>query len=115
MTVKKGNERFRNKIELDVALLALSYQKSVGKKLQRGNMERNEIIIELYFIKKMKQKEIAEMLNISKYIVSRVLSKESKYNEEKERRKKYLQKDIMRRKLNRLLEKEKITKMIMLY
>ncbi len=36
-------------------------------------MERNKIILELYFVHKMKQKQIAEKLNISKYIVSRVL------------------------------------------
>ena len=50
-------------------------------------MERNKIIVELYFTNKMKQKDIAEKLNISKYIVSRVLSKDARYSEEKERRK----------------------------
>lgn len=50
-------------------------------------MERNKIIVELYFINKMKQKDIAEKLDISKYIVSRVLSKDARYSEEKERRK----------------------------
>ena len=50
-------------------------------------MERNEIIVELYFINKMKQKDIAEKLNISKYIVSRVLAKDSRYKQEKENRK----------------------------
>lgn len=49
-------------------------------------MERNEIIVELYFIKKMKQIDIAEKLNISKYIVSRTLSKDPRYKEEKEKR-----------------------------
>ena len=44
-------------------------------------MERNKIIVELYFTNKMKQKDIAEKLNISKYIVSRVLSK--RHNEKK--------------------------------
>jgi len=50
-------------------------------------MERNKIIVELYFINKMKQKDIAEQLNISKYIVSRVLAKDSRYKKEKEKRK----------------------------
>ena len=50
-------------------------------------MGRNEIIVELYFTQNMKQKEIAEKLNISKYIVSRTLAKDSRYKQEKERRK----------------------------
>lgn len=41
-------------------------------------MNRNEFIIELYFIKKMKQKEIAKELNISKYIVSESSNKRYK-------------------------------------
>lgn len=49
-------------------------------------MERNEIILKLYFVDKMKQKEIAEKLNISKYIVSRVLRNDRRYNEEKKAR-----------------------------
>ena len=50
-------------------------------------MERNKIIIELYFKQKMKQKDIAEKLNVSKYIVSRVLKEDVRYKQEKERRK----------------------------
>ncbi len=49
-------------------------------------MERNKIILELYFVHKMKQKQIAEKLNISKYIVSRVLRNDQRYNEEKKAR-----------------------------
>lgn len=49
-------------------------------------MERNKIILELYFVHKMKQKQIAEKLNISKYIVSRVLRNDERYNEEKKAR-----------------------------
>ena len=48
-------------------------------------MGRNEIIVELYFTNKMKQKDIAEKLNISKYVVSRVLSKDERYEQEKEK------------------------------
>lgn len=49
-------------------------------------MERNKIILELYFVHKMKQKQIAEKLNISKYIVSRVLRNDERYKEEKKAR-----------------------------
>lgn len=50
-------------------------------------MNRNETIVELYFIHKMKQREIAEKLEISKYIVSRVVRKDARYETEKENRK----------------------------
>lgn len=55
-------------------------------------MERNEIIVKLYFENRMNQKQIAEQLNISKYIVSRVIIKDSRYCKEKERRKEISQK-----------------------
>ena len=44
-------------------------------------------IIKKYFQDKMKQIEIAKELNISKYKVSRVVTKDPRYKEEKERRK----------------------------
>ncbi len=44
-------------------------------------------ILKKYFQDKMKQIDIANELNISKYKVSRVINKDSRYNEEKERRK----------------------------
>ncbi len=44
-------------------------------------------ILKRYFQDKMKQIDIANELNISKYKVSRVVTKDSRYNEEKERRK----------------------------
>lgn len=47
-----------------------------------------EIIIKLYFENKMKQVDIAKQLNISKYKVSRTLSKDEQYQKEKEKRKK---------------------------
>lgn len=45
-------------------------------------------VIDMYFKDKMKQIDIANKLNISKYKVSRILTKEPKYIEEKEKRKK---------------------------
>lgn len=50
-------------------------------------MEIKEQILELYFNKKLKQKDIATKLDISKYIVSRTLKKDARYLLEKERRK----------------------------
>lgn len=46
-----------------------------------------EIIIKLYFENKMKQVDIAKQLNISKYKVSRTLSKDEQYQKEKEKHK----------------------------
>lgn len=46
-----------------------------------------EIIIKMYFENKMKQVDIAKILNISKYKVSRVVTKDARYKEEKEQRK----------------------------
>ncbi len=45
-------------------------------------------ILEKYFQDKMKQKDIANELNVSKYKVSRVVTKDERYIKEKERRKK---------------------------
>lgn len=47
-----------------------------------------EIILQKYFEDKMKQIDISKQLNISKYKVSRTVSKDTRYYEEKERRKK---------------------------
>lgn len=47
-----------------------------------------EEILKKYFRDKMKQKDIANELNVSKYKVSRVVTKDARYKEEKERRKK---------------------------
>lgn len=44
-------------------------------------------ILNMYFNYQMKQKDIANVLHISKYKVSRIISKDSRYIEEKERRK----------------------------
>lgn len=46
-----------------------------------------EIILQKYFIEKKKQIEIAKELNISKYRVSRVVTKDLRYAEEKNSRK----------------------------
>ena len=45
-----------------------------------------EIIIKMYFENKMKQVDIATELNVSKYKVSRVVTKDPRYKTEKERR-----------------------------
>lgn len=47
-----------------------------------------EIIIKLYFENKMKQVDIAKQLNISKYKVSRTLSKDEQYQKKKNIKKK---------------------------
>lgn len=52
----------------------------------------NDEIIKKYFQDKMKQIDIANELNISKYKVSRVVTKDSRYKKEKERRKQANQK-----------------------
>lgn len=47
----------------------------------------DEMILDLYFNKKLKQKEIAEKLNISKGKVSKTLSKDNRFYSEKQSRK----------------------------
>ena len=70
-------------------------------------MGRNEIIVELYFTNKMKQKDIAEKLNISKYIVSRVLSKDARYEQEKASRKELSIKKHNEKKAESVIRKRK--------
>lgn len=50
-------------------------------------MDKQEKIKELYFKEKYKQKEIAELLNISNKYVSKVLINDYRYKNEKEQRK----------------------------
>lgn len=50
-------------------------------------MEVKEQILELYFNEQLTQKEIAIKLNVSKYVVSRTLTKDCRYSLEKEKRK----------------------------
>ena len=50
-------------------------------------MNRQEAIKKLYFECKYNQKEIAETLEISNKYVSKVLLEDSRYKEEKEKRK----------------------------
>lgn len=50
-------------------------------------MDKQEKIKELYFKEKYKQKEIAELLNVSNKYVSKVLIKDYRYKNEKEQRK----------------------------
>lgn len=47
----------------------------------------NDKIVDLYFNKKMKQAEIADLLNIAKSTVSKIVRKDSRFITEKERRK----------------------------
>ena len=51
-------------------------------------MNIKEQVLNLYFVEHKKQKEIAEELNISKYTVSRIVTKDDRYITEKEQRKK---------------------------
>lgn len=50
-------------------------------------MNLNEKILDLYYIDKLKQKDIAQKLKISKYKVSRTVSKDERYIKDKESRK----------------------------
>jgi len=50
--------------------------------------EEKQMILDLFFIQRKKQIEIANILSISKFIVSRTVTKDSRYKKEKERRKK---------------------------
>ncbi len=47
----------------------------------------NDKIVDLYFNKKMKQAEIADLLNIAKSTVSKIVRKDSRFITEKEHRK----------------------------
>lgn len=51
-------------------------------------MKKQERIKELYFNENYKQKDIANMLNLSSQYVSKVLLQDSRYKKEKEKRKK---------------------------
>ena len=51
-------------------------------------MNIREQVLDLYFIDHKKQKEIGEQLNISKYTISRIVTKDIRYTKEKEERKK---------------------------
>ena len=55
-----------------------------------------------------KQKEIAKELNISKYIVSRVVTKDTRYEEEKEKRKQESINRHNRKKTESILKKRKL-------
>lgn len=65
-------------------------------------MTREEKIFDLYFKHKLKQKDIASELGISKYIVSRTLNSNERYKMEKEKRTKE----------KKLIHKEKTKKYI---
>ena len=50
-------------------------------------MENRENILNLYFNKRLKQKEIATIVGVSKQYVSKVIKTDSRYKEEKQTRK----------------------------
>lgn len=50
-------------------------------------MENQENILDLYFNKHLKQKEIATIVGVSKQYVSKVIKADSRYSEEKQTRK----------------------------
>ena len=50
-------------------------------------MENRENILDLYFNKRLKQKEIATIVGVSKQYVSKVIKADSRYAEEKQTRK----------------------------
>ena len=72
------------------------------------NLERNELIYNLYFKDKLNVSEISKKANLSISQISRILSKSSLYQQEKsnrkeENRKKHQEqaKEIMRKKRNK--------------
>ncbi len=68
------------------------------------NLEQE--ILELYFKQKLKQKDIAERLKISKYKVSRTVTKDTRYITEKETRKRK-SKDKHREDTKKIVKKQR--------
>ena len=64
--------------------VAKIYKDSWGFSLDK---KVKEIILKLYFEEGKKQKEIADILEISKYKVSRILNNDERYLTEKDKRK----------------------------
>ncbi len=50
-------------------------------------MEKKSLIINLYYIKKYKIVDIAKEINVSKQYISKIIKKDERYLEEKEKRK----------------------------
>ena len=72
------------------------------------NLERNELIYNLYFKDKLNVSEISKKVNLSISQISRILSKSSLYQQEKSNRKHQEQaKEIMRKKRNKKQMEEK--------
>ena len=71
-------------------------------------------ILKKYFEEKMKQVDIATELNVSKYKVSRVVTKDPRYKTEKERRKESNRKKNREETKKYINKKEKRKKMILL-
>ena len=72
-------------------------------------IDKNRILV-LYYDERLKQKEIAKKLNISKSIVSRTVKKDSRYESEKELRKVQNKKKHNKQIQNRVEEKRRIQK-----
>lgn len=75
----------------------------------------NDEILKKYFLGKMKQIDIAKELNVSKYKVSRIVTKDSRYKEEKERRKKLNQRKNREETKEYITTKRKNTKSDTIY
>ena len=66
-------------------------------------MNIREQVLDLYFIDHKKQKEIAEQLNISKYTVSRIVTKDIRYKISDIQKKKRKEKNKVKKKIKEKL------------
>ncbi len=73
--------------------------------------EEKQKILEMFFIKRKKQIDIAKALNISKYKVSRIVTKDIRYQEEKEIRKKLSQQRHLENTINYINSERKVKRM----
>lgn len=70
-------------------------------------MNKQEKIKELYFDEKYKQKDIASILNLSRQYISKVLLQDSRYKEEKEKRKELSKQKHTQKTVNYMKNKRK--------
>ena len=69
----------------------MSFQKNVDKKLTRGDFNvkiLKEKIINLFYFKHLKVKDIADTLHVSSAYITKIIKQDNRYIEEKETRKK---------------------------
>lgn len=78
-------------------------------------MSKLEEIKELYFNKQYKQKEISDMLNVSKKYVSKILLQDNRYKKEKERRKELSKQKHKEKTINYIKSKRKIKRIDIAY